>query len=281
MVSAKSFLNKNTNDYTGKNPDYWRANIEMELGNLLIPFTKVCMYISNGEFDKAERLLFIVNYFSAEGTLPDYLSREISAKLGLLKSEIEAEINQGIKLHDQGLYTEAVALYEDLLTSFPKCAWLNYELYFSKVGAENNEDKRVEEWYKIKPIVYECDPMYPMDINATNGTQSYLMFSRNEIGSLFQSKETANKDFVRYADIALDLGNYEFAAQLYWLIIGNISKEEYDNRDMLAHFLYCLDKLGDKEMIKNFKGDYKKEFAKIEKERKKIMEKSTYYKMMK
>jgi hypothetical protein len=138
-------------------------------------------------------------------------------------------------------------------------------------------DEIDNEWNKSKEIIYACDPLYYMNVRAKSGKEGYLLFRRREINMLFNSEENLKADFVKYADIALDLGNYGFAAQLYWLIVGNFSEEDYDNRNILAHYLYCLDKLGDKESIKNFAGDFPTEFGNIEKERRKIMEESPLY----
>ena len=54
-----------------------------------------------------------------------------------------------------------------------------------------------------------------------------------------------------------------------------------DERNILAHFLYCLDQLGDKLVIKSFQGNFKSDFRKIEIERKRIMEGSEIYKAFK
>jgi tetratricopeptide (TPR) repeat protein len=276
ILKQEKYNNSEIDNLTDNHPDYWRAVMEMSPGNQLIPFTKVCMHIAKGEFDKATRLLFAVNLFSDKSTLPAIFHDEISAKLGLLMEDLDLAINEGITLHDNGKYKEAVAHYENLLKIFPKSAWLNYELYYSKT-AEMNLDESDAEWDRAKEIIYSCDPMYYMDVRARSGKEGYLLFRRREVNSLFQSEDSLKADFVRYADIALDLENYGFAAQLYWLILNYFSEEDYNNRNILAHYLYCLDKLGDKVSINNFQGDFPKEFENIENERRKIMEESPVY----
>jgi hypothetical protein len=276
ILKQGKYNNSEINTLTENNPDYWRAIMEMSLGNQLIPFTKVCMHIARGELDKATRLLFAINLFSDKSTLPAIFHDEISAKISLLEEDLNMAINEGIALHDDGKYKEAVAHYENLLNIFPKSAWLNYELYYSKT-AEMNMDESDVEWDRTKKIVYACDPMYYMDVRARSGKEGYLLFRRREVNSLFQSEDSLKADFIKYADIALDLGNFGFAAQLYWLILNYFSEEDYNNRNILAHYLYCLDKLGDKESLKNFQGDFPKEFENIENERIKIMEESPIY----
>ena len=146
-----------------KKSSYWRAIMEMSVGNQLIPFTKICVHIVKGEFDKAKRLLYVIKFFSDESTLSAILHEEISTKINLLTEELSDAINAGIALHDKGKYKEAVSHYETLMKVFPNSAWLNYELYFSKTFDIKDIKEADREWYKSKEIIYSCDPMYHMD----------------------------------------------------------------------------------------------------------------------
>ena len=82
-------------------------------------------------------------------------------------------------------------------------------------------------------------------------------------------------------DIALDLGAYGYAAEVYWLCFSRIKKEDIGNREMLPYCLYCLDKLGVQDIRKNFIGDFDKEFKRIDKERRKQMEENKFYRSFK
>ena len=279
ILEQKQYLDTAIDKLTIDNYNYWRAVMEMNRGNQLIPFSAICMHIARAEFDIANRLLFVVRSFSDKKSLPVVYYKKMSKKLNLLNKELGIAIKKGIALHDKGKYQEAVAHYEALLKVFPKSAWLNYELYFSKTdGMKTKVDK---EWNKYKKIIYKCDPMYYLNVRASSGKEGYLLLRRREINSLFKSQDTFKTDFIKYADIAFDLKNYGFAAQLYWLILNYIPKEDYNNRNILAYYLYCLEKLGIKGIAKNFKGNFSSEFKKIEAERKVIMQKSKVYKVFK
>jgi len=280
ILEKKKYLNTEIDDLTVKNPDYWRAVVEMARGNQLIPFSKVCMHIAKGEFDIANRLLFAIKFFSIKSSLPAVYTGEIGRRLDLFNRELGAAIRKGIALHDKKKYKEAVACYESLLKDFPNSAWLNYELYFSKAAGIKNENERGREWDKFKKIIYKCDPMYYMGVSAKSGKEAYLLFERRKIKDLFKTKNNFRKDFIQYADIALDLGNYGFAAQLYWLILY-FPPKDYNNRNILACYLYCLNKLGVRKVAENFKGDFPAEFKKIEIKRKQLMENSELYKAFK
>jgi len=277
VLSEKKFEKETTEKLTDQNPNYWRANMEMSQGNQMILFAKIAMFLANGEFDKAERLLFLLPFFSNENSLPIVYLEPLQGKMDLITAELNAAIEKGIALHDVGKYEEAVTYYESLLKVFPKSAWLNYEHYFSSAAMLKESSDSEALWIKSKGVIYECDPLYPLDIKAKTGKEGYLLFRRQEIKMLFQSKESLKADFLNYADIALELENYGYAAQMYWLIVSYFPEEDHDNRDMLAHYLYCLDKLGDKTTIQNFKGDFEARFAQVEAERLEAMKNSTMY----
>ncbi|MBK6986096.1 MAG: hypothetical protein IPH32_15740 [Bacteroidetes bacterium] len=63
----------------------------------------------------------------------------------------------------------------------------------------------------------------------------------------------------------MDLGVYDFAAQLFWLS----STFDKENKDALTKYLYCIEKLGVSDLKENFKGNYDKLFKDLEKEKKK------------
>lgn len=276
LTNRKDYKGKDVDDITYKNEMYWQAVMEMSSGNQLIPFSKICMHLANGEFDKASRLLEIIKFFSDKDTLPRVYYEALEGRIDAMNDELTKEINKGVKMHDIGQYKKAIQHYEKLLEIFPNSAWLQYELYFSKTAKSTmSEGDRI--WSSAKNIIYECDPMYPINARASSKKEAYLLFRRQETNNLFKSRETIKEDIIKYADIALDSENYGFAAQLYWLVYTHFNEEDYQNRNILAHFLFCLDKLGNSKSRTFFEGDFKLEFEKIALERKKIMEESAIF----
>lgn len=274
------FLKKEVVTLTDDNPSYWRAMAEMSIGNQLIPFTKACLHVANGEFDKANRLLTVIELFSDEKSLPAVYQKELMTKLDLFSRDLSKEIEKGIEMHDKGKYDDAVKHYKKLLKIVPNSAWLNYELYFSQTGdlASMDLEDGNKLWNESKKKIYECDPLYSISARATNGKEAYEIVLRQKVQGLFKSNENMKADLIKYADIALDLEDYAFAGQMYWWIVSHLKQEDYAERNMLAHFLYCLDKLGETELKKNFNEGITDEFPKIEAERKSIMEENFMYK---
>ncbi len=263
------------------NTNYWRAGLEMEVGNQIVPATKIFALVSQGELDYAKEYLDMIQIFSSSKTTTNDYLEEINWRLRLFYKELNAAVAQGVALHDQGKYDEALKIYDDLLKSYPNSAHAMYEHYFS-----NNEkqvaDKKIElgssdNWYKARPEIYKHNPLYSVDVKATSGKEMYLIARRQEIQNLFNKKEDRLKDVYTYAEIAQDLGIYDFAAQLFWFSV-TYNKEQ--TTSALNNYLYCLDKLGETKLKANFKVDCDKVFKKIEKDKKAEMEESSWYKMM-
>lgn len=272
--------NQNVHHLTSENSDYWRAVLEMNLGNQLIPATKVAMHFSQGELDIAMNYLKMVKFFSdPKTTTNDYL-KEFAWRIELFNKTLSTEIEKGIAAHDKGNYEKAIALYTNILNDYPHSAWAQYELYFSQNALDLKNNKiKVEDrtgWDLAKVKVYKNNPLYGLDVRASNAKEGYLMFRRQEMGGLFKTKEEQLNDVYKYADIAMDLGVYDFAAQLFWY-----SFAYGKNEPALKKFLYCLEKLGVSNIKENFEGDFKKEFEKIDKEKEKEMKNSSFYKAFK
>jgi tetratricopeptide (TPR) repeat protein len=282
MVAGTDF-SKPQNCYrlTSENPDYWRATLEMELGNQIIPATKIFMLISQGRFDEAREYLKVARLFSDDKTTTDYYLDELAMRLEAFYNQLNAKINLGIAEHDKGNFKNAMALYQEALKDYPNSAWARYELYYSQHGQEV-EDKKTETedmslWKKSKPAVYDVDPLYPMNASASNRKEGFLLSRRSEIAGLFKNKDSLLVDLYQYAEIASDLGVYDFAGQVYWLAMS----VHDDKIKMLHRFLYCMEKLGISSLKENFNGDFPKEFAAIDQERDVRMKSNALYQSMK
>lgn len=266
---------------TQNNPDYWRAILEMNIGNQLLPASNIFALVAQGKIDYAMKYLEIYRMFSDPKTIPNDYLEELSSRIYSFNTVLTKKVKEGLQLHDKGNYKEAIIHYEAILKDYPNSAWTQYELFYSKnaLALENkeidNEDRT--DWDKSKVGIYNSNPLYNMDVRASNGKEAYLLFRRMAISDLFKSKDAQMKDVYEYANIALDLEVYDFAAHLYWI---SVCFDKSEN-DALKRFLYTLEKLEVTNIKSNFKGNFEKEFKKIDKTRKKEMEESSTYKVFK
>ncbi|MFT6981456.1 MAG: tetratricopeptide (TPR) repeat protein [Crocinitomicaceae bacterium] len=250
---------------TSENQDYWRAIMEMSVGNQLIPITNVFALVSQGEFDYATKYVEVLLMFSDPKSIANTYLEELWSRLNTFNNDVNGRIEKGFVYHDSGKYQKAIDLYNEILKEYPNSAWAKYEVYFSQnaLSVELEKASLVDrtEWDKAKVGIYKSNPLYPLNVNASNSREIYLMFRRISIGELFKDRENRLSDIYEYASIAMDLEVYDFAAQLYWI---SITFDKTEN-DALFRFLYCLEKLGVTELKSNFEGDFEKEFEKIEK----------------
>ncbi|PCJ63623.1 MAG: hypothetical protein COA58_15920 [Bacteroidetes bacterium] len=267
---------------TSLNTNYWRATLEMDQGNQLIPTTKIYTLVSQGEFDYAKKYIEILRSFSNPETISNEYLENINYRLNLFSQDLEKEILKGIVKHDKGEYKDAINIYKHILEIYPNSSWALYEKYYSENALKLKEEKVSLDdntgWDFAKIEIYKHNPLYNMDVRATNGKEAYLLFRRQEISGLFKNKDEKLSDIFEYAEIACDLGIYDFAAQLFWL---TATFGKGDSQESINNFLYCLDKLGNTQLKSNFKGDFKKIFKKIEKKKQNEMENSSIYQSMK
>jgi hypothetical protein len=280
LVLQKDFTQpQKVNSFTSNNPDYWRAILEMSPDNQIIPITKIFMQVAQGEIDNAAKDIPIVRMFSSEKMVSNNYLEEIYMRIKNFQTDLKKEIEKGIAEHDKGAYDKAITIYNELLKIYPNTAWARYELYYTQNAlALKNKTVKPEDrslWDNAKISIYACNPLYNMDIRASNGKEGYLLFRRQEIRSLFKEAKNKINDVYRYADIAMDLGVYDFAAQLFWFCAAQ------GNEKALNRFLYCIEKLDVKKLKENFKMDYDKEFKQIETEKDKEMKNNIMYQSFK
>jgi len=267
---------------TSLNSDYWRGTLEMSTGNLLFPVTKVFALVSQGELDYAHKYIEIFESFAdKEANSTSYLY-EIKARINLFNEEFNKEIEKGIVFHDKGEFQKAIDFYNNLLKIYPNSSWCLYEKYFSENAKEIAEKKidlnSRENWDKSKVGIYKHNPLYNMDVRASTPKEGYLFFRRLEMSELFKDDKNFLNDVYKYAEIATDLGVYDFAAQLFWL---TASYDEKLQEKSMHNFLYCLEKIGVKDLKSNFKGNFDKIFKDIEKDKDNEMKSNSLYKSMK
>lgn len=284
MLEQKSFLNQQAAAITEKDPLYWRGLMEMNKGNLIIPLSKVLMHVANDEFDLARRYLGMLFRFADKESLASHYLLDLNRNLDLFYQSHDSLVREGIRLHDDGKYAEAIKQYNTILAAYPNSAWARYELYFSSTYLEKGnkaKDQSAQVWAKHQPAVYAADPLYPMGGGASNGREAFLLFRHLQVKELFRESSKLKEDLFTYADIALDLSAYSFAAHLYWYLMIVFPEEKYKGQSLLVWYLYSLQKLGVTEPQKFFKEDYTAVLNGLDKTREDAMKNDPMYKSFK
>lgn len=282
LVQEKDFMGQNTSNFIDSNRMYWRALMEMSKGNQLVPFTRICMHISNEEWDIAANYMKVIGLFSEKGSVPEYYAAEVKDLLNALIEHINAEVMEGIKLHDKGEFKQASKKYKSIHSITSKSAFLNYEMYLTEVSALGPtkslpKDTVRRAWLRYRDDIYGANPLYTSMANASSADEGYELMCRAIIKDLFKESDQTRRDLLRYADLAVELEDYAFAAHMYWWLFLHLGNEAYEGRVMLHEFLYALNELGEVEAMKNFKGDFEEEFRKIDIRRQNIKKSDTMY----
>lgn len=133
LVTETNFKEKQSiEELTSKNSNYWRAMMEMSVGNQLIPITKIFMLASQGSFDYSLKFIEIIKAYSDPKSVPDKYLNELAHRLDLFNNQLNKKIQEGFVYHDKGEYAKALNVYKNILDDYPNSAWAKYEFYFSQ-----------------------------------------------------------------------------------------------------------------------------------------------------
>lgn len=281
IMDERKFEGKLTDNYLDTNYLYWRAVLEMNKGNQLIPFSRICMHLSNEEWDIAHNYMEVTTLFAQKNSVASYYFEELKDLLKMLREQLHLEIKEGIKLHDQGKFEQAQLKYATLLRMVPKSAFLQYEAYLTEstmaLGEGENGSSVRPIWDRYRDAIYQANPQYPSMAQANTGMEGYELVCRSMIKDLFKDKAGTKNDLLKYADLCIEVGDYSFAAHLYWWLFTYLGNDAYEGREMLNDFLYALHLAGEDQVITNFDGDFVDAFKQIEQRRKEIREADTMY----
>jgi tetratricopeptide (TPR) repeat protein len=251
---------------TDRSPHYWRAMLEMSPDNPLVPTIRAVLHAANGEIDQARRIASIARLIDGKKTVPSRILSEFWKMDEVFLKDLNAKINQGIVLHDKQKFKEAMKIYDSALKAYPNSAWAHYEKFQTLLASAANDQARekvADDWPKTRAAILAADSLYPSMAIANDIDEQCDLVRRARIKELFKDKTKSKADLLSYAEIALDLDIPGVAGMLYWYAILTTNPNEIERNDLIEHFLYCIDKLGDNTLQKNFKGDHAAAFAKI------------------
>jgi len=256
---------------TFRNPNFWRATMEMAPGDITIGASQAFLFAANGELGKTRRLLQIMPPSAGQEQLAAALSAKLRARIEGIEGVTSKRIEAGIRLFEQGRHDKAAAAFEAILKDNPSSAWATHELLLSRFRMTRS-DEAVKDY---SAQVYGLDPLYPSaPIHVDTGEGLYYGVLRMSARELFKDKSKTKEDFEKYAQIALDLGEYGYAGLMYWELF---TRTRPFNDNLLQHYLYCVDRLGVPQIKAFFKPEISAGLDRIEQARRKRMEEHITY----
>ena len=264
-----------------RNPDYWRGVMEMAPGDLLIAALPIYLHAAAGEIDRASTLLGLLHSFGRDGTLSRQMLNEFAARLGPFRRQLTIAVQSGVTAQDEGRPAEAIAQHERVLAAYPNSAWARYELFYSTAARDGIDTKKKRKrinqlWEQTAPEIYRCNPLFTSQYAATRGQTVSALLDRLILHRLANKPpEDPGERLGSFADAALRLGDYGTAALVYWSSLGtdqplkglSLRNDEpiaLSKDDVLARYLYCLEKLGVPQWKGEFEGDFTASFRQLD-----------------
>ena len=235
------------------NDNYWRGMLEMDRGNALIVATRIFAEIANGNIEEAARFAGLHGRFLSDDVVISNYIKEFLDLHEVLRKQINPKIEAAIAAFDKGDFQAAIEQSEAILAAHPRDPWARYELWFSQqqLAAEEEPPAESQPWHEAAREIYSMDSMYPIAASARNDREGFEMASRMALKEI--KPATNDEEFqanqIKRADLALDLGVYNFAAEAYWIILNHFPKKAYNNRKLEDFAFYSIDRAGGKGVI--------------------------------
>lgn len=254
----------------------------------LLPAIKILRLASKGQFDYAQLLTAMLYQFESRNSVLRYLLDELSWRLayyfrheGIMLSAIEFQPNE----------TQKKVYIDSMLKVNPNSSAALY----ASIDPEANHLVSTYPYNEAWNRYAESNPMYVLTRKATEPTEAYTNHLRTISYDLFMDPETIADAHENYAELSLQISAFNFAADLYWMLMNAVIQKQ-DNEFSMSNptlkdeeratqfenyqfkYAFALYEMGyvegyDKRMKKKFKA-YKKTLAKK-------MKKSEAYKTFK
>lgn len=223
---------------TVKNPDYWRATMEMVPQEPSVTFSNAYLCAMSGRLDRAKAWLML----GSLGMEPQWAKDRDDLGKGIAQAnaEIEAEIKKGIALHDAGKYKEALAAYDAILAGAPHNTWALYERSYALLASDEKGSAAARE-----DLYHEIRELNPFYAEAYQGTDHDVINRRlprllKEVLPFVQGKADNALGLGDFAQGSEQIGIHDFAALAYWKLL--LSGGQSDQ--MMSHFFFNLKRLG-------------------------------------
>jgi len=219
---------------------YWRAVLEMTPQDSSVLLAQAHLHAARGERDYADA------YFLLASVTMDKSRREELATYTRLRDVLNAragrEIERGVKLHDMGHYTKAIAMYDGVFAEYPCCSRAYYEKGYSYLMMRKNDPamkQRADEMYA------ECRRLDPFWWKAYQGggpaVVKKLQICLEKVQPFVSGKQRSKADFAAFAEGCEAMELYPFAAHARW----KLAMMDPDRmREHVTKFLDLIEKCG-------------------------------------
>lgn len=224
---------------TVKNPNYWRANMEVGYGDPRVIFSNACLCAMKWRLDEAGIWLALGRMSMSDKYQSDYAA--LAQLIAAAKNDVNRDIRSGIVLHDQGRFTEAIKAYDEVIANCPFSAWAHYEKAFSlmSLGYFVDEESIVELHRKVR----EYNPFY---WQAYQGFDKEIIKKKlpvllSEVIPFVQGEENDLGGLRKFAYGCEKMGLHDISAHALWELLYY---DDGNPDEIMNHYVHNLTKLG-------------------------------------
>lgn len=278
-LKAFSTINKSKNNIVegaiGRTGMYWSVLNKLGQDKTLILF-KAMVTANEGRIQYAQRCLQMIYQFEPNNSLLRYIMDQFNWRMNYYFQKEQSLLSQTSNTYNE----ESLSSDLDIITTILSTNMMSGSALARLFTLQDDGSGLIK---FPRANVYNdhliSNPMCQDTTTPNNPEIAYFNYLRGSTVDLFIDAETFESDFPKYAEIALKLEDYEFAADLYFMLENQAIVTFDDNEDKYRfRRLYALHKLSATAPVSK---KNKKFYKRLDKKIRKDMKKHPRYKKFK
>ena len=180
-----------------------------------------------GHFDHAQLLTAMIYQFESRNSLVRYLLDELAWRLAFY-SRHEGIIVSAVE------FEQDIEKKRELIDSILRINPMSSMALYASIDPEANHLKSNYDYSSQWERYVISNPMYVMTRKAGTAKEAYQNYLRNVSYDLFMDPETIAYAHENYAQLALEIESFDFAADIYWMLM-NTTKQKQDNEFAMSN----------------------------------------------
>ena len=258
--------------FTNSDGLYWTVLRKMNSNDRTLLLFKTMLDAHEGRIDYAQKSLQMIYQFENNNSLLRYVMDELSWRINFYKQKENSLLQAVSKTYNEETLSSDLQVLKAILKINHLSSPALIRLFSIEQAAGQASPFPKLSYNDFK----HSDPLRQDTLLANDAIQAYNNYLRGSTIDLFIAPESFDSDFEKYAEIALKLEAYEFAADLYWMLKNQpVKTNEKVFEEYAFRFEYALTKLSPNTTIDK---KLKKKIKRLDKKFRKEMKKSPYYK---
>ncbi len=207
---------------------FYHSNLKnLTVAPQLLVAIKAMRLAALGRFDHSQLLTAMIYQFESRNSLVRYLLDELAWRLayynrheGIILAAVDFETSNEKKQ----------ALIDSILAVNPMSSMALYASIDPEINPLTSNYQYMVLWERYS----SSNPMYVLTRRASNSKEAYQNYLRSISYDLFMDPEMIATAHEKYAQLALEIESYDFAADIYWMLM-NTTKQKQDNEFSMSN----------------------------------------------